>query len=42
MHKELWRRIAERCAELNANRSDFIRKAVETALKEPEKQTHAK
>jgi metal-responsive CopG/Arc/MetJ family transcriptional regulator len=39
----MWRRIDERCAELHANRSEFIRKAVETALtKEPEKHTHAK
>jgi len=43
MHKEMWRRIDERCAELHANRSEFIRKAVETTLtKEPEKHTHAK
>jgi metal-responsive CopG/Arc/MetJ family transcriptional regulator len=35
MHRDLWKRIAERCEEMKTNRSDFVRKAVETALTKP-------
>jgi hypothetical protein len=43
MHRDLWKRIAERCEAMKTNRSDFVRKAVETALKEkPENTNHAK